>query len=330
MLYENNNFSFRTPNIDMHCSPPTLTDEQTIICPPFRRPDDFDDNRAGQIQDGMVMIELQRPEAMLPGWIYYDPFLRFLHEIGTERAATIRHIRFIGTPIRHECGLRERRQGGCHRRCNECLAGSLRFYVPFLNKYCTGLETLTIQIIYDTFMSTLTVEKGWYPVYIADEPTTEEVMLPVLENELRELSELPRLRSVIIVDNDGTCPDFARPTVKWFADKRQSAMRHLRPARWTVVGPQLPSNDVYGDHSPGLVRLSSASPPLSEESDICSSRKSSISSGTVTCGFCHEDHHWTECFNLCDSCGKYGHFQATCPMVVHQRQDLTQRIRGQC
>lgn len=80
---------------------------------------------------------------MVLGWLYFDKFLRFLHTIGVENSALIKRVKFTGIVKLHECpGLCYHRQDGCA----DDLLKSLRLYIPFILKFCTKLETLTIKI----------------------------------------------------------------------------------------------------------------------------------------------------------------------------------------
>lgn len=80
--------------------------------------------------------------ADLPGWLCYDPFSRFLWTITISNAATLGSLTFTGRVKTHHC-----KPLSCGTQVCEDLVQSLQLYIPFLNKFCTNLKHLTIQVM---------------------------------------------------------------------------------------------------------------------------------------------------------------------------------------
>ena len=232
-----------------------------------------------EIAEGICQIQLRRPVEMLLGWVYFDPFLRFLHTIG-KNAALLKHLTFEGVVKIHCCTASK-----CSK-CDDDLVLSLRLYIPFIIKFCTGLERLTLKFKYDKIRE----EDPRDP----DDPrpkTAEEALKPVLENELREFPTLTHLevvttKCILVGDMDfghyeDRRVDFAIPTINWFRERGNR--EHEAPEQNGIVNPE-----ATGDE------------------DICD--------------FCGEDHVWAECRHLCGFCGRYGHFRSTCP-PLHEIYD---------
>lgn len=140
----------------------------------------------------------------LPGYAYYDHFLRFIHVIGPENAARIKNLNFSGTVIRHRCNEKQR----AGKANYDDLLKSMRFYIPFIIEFCKDLEKLVINAAEDT-----THEDTW-----TIEPTThEDAILGFLENDLRNI---PTLK---VLEVPGS--SFAEPAIAWFKERAARRMR---------------------------------------------------------------------------------------------------------
>jgi hypothetical protein len=101
ILYGKNTFSFNMLDTAWRESPPTLFPRDQLHLPHPGKPNPF--NWAVEINNAIPLIErCVRPEN-LPGYAYYDHFLRFLHFIGSKNAARIKTLEFSGTVNRHRC-----------------------------------------------------------------------------------------------------------------------------------------------------------------------------------------------------------------------------------
>jgi hypothetical protein len=209
MLYGKNSFSFDMVDTAWRSSPPTLLPGDVLFRPQPYRPGG--DDRGIAVNQAIPLMESQAPSDRLPGYIYYDHFLRFLHFIGPRNAAHLKTLEFSGAVKDHPCTEEHR-----HPSVEEFL-DSMRFYIPFINKFCTGLEKLVLHACHDTFDSW-----RFAPPPPGDvEPVThEQVMISFLENEARTISSLK------VLEVSGT-PDvsFAEPTIAWFKERTAQRMR---------------------------------------------------------------------------------------------------------
>ena len=104
-----------------------------------------------------------------------------------------------------------------HRCCERLCAGSanyddlllsMRFYIPFIIKFCISLEKVVLHAAEDPQH-----DSAW-----AIETTThEDTMLAVLENDLRALLTLK------VLEIPGS--SFAEPTIAWFKERAARRMR---------------------------------------------------------------------------------------------------------
>ncbi|KAG4432934.1 hypothetical protein IFR05_011580 [Cadophora sp. M221] len=171
------------------------------------------------IANGLAAIQQGCHLQNLPGWIFHDPFLRFLYTIGARNAALIRSLHFTGKVLFHVCTYSESHQG-----CSDDLVHSLWLYMPFLQEFCTGLETLTTDFHDDSFDDLPAQTLG------ADEPiSTEESLRPLLEEEIMQISSLRRIEVRNIQDET---PDFAKPTIDRVAQRAK--VRAVMATKWNV------------------------------------------------------------------------------------------------
>ncbi|EPE33381.1 hypothetical protein GLAREA_06394 [Glarea lozoyensis ATCC 20868] len=97
-----------------------------------------------EVNAGIAQIQQRTPVTSLLGWIYYDPFPRFIHTIGPQNAAHIKSLTFSGVARIHDCSILN-----CGPRCPQDLVRSLRLYTPFIQQFFKGLQTLTIYPLQD-------------------------------------------------------------------------------------------------------------------------------------------------------------------------------------
>lgn len=157
ILYGSNKYMFDMTNPYRGSNPPLLCGKYEVI-----RPDpELDDKRKhdmhyphpakfplsdAQQEETIECIQKQAPLRDLPGYVYYDPFLRFLHTIGPDSASRLKNLSFRGTCLRHEC------LDDCphSRPCDDGIFESLRIYIPVITRVCTGLEHLSIYVSIDS------------------------------------------------------------------------------------------------------------------------------------------------------------------------------------
>ncbi|TAQ91053.1 hypothetical protein B7494_g587 [Chlorociboria aeruginascens] len=142
MLYGENPFIFRMCNGSFYDSPPTLLRENVLIRPSPAKPK-LDKTWFKNVKLGMVQVKSGTHMRQLLGWVYYDGFLRFLHSIGSKNAALITRLKFCGTILIHKCDFE------CSPGCDDDLLKSIRLYVPFIEKFCPNLRTLTLCVRLD-------------------------------------------------------------------------------------------------------------------------------------------------------------------------------------
>lgn len=189
MFFAKNKLSFWMANGSVEFSPPTLLPHGNIVHRPktilpwsYKRPE--------KISQGIVQIQHQWPLPMLEGFIFYDPFLRYLHTIGPVHAAKLKHLEFEGVIRLHQC-----LEGSCD--VDMCLMQALNVYVNFIASFCTSVEKVEVHTILDTHFPE--IEHGemlhpWGP------DTIEAVMVHVLELYVRRV---PSLKVFVVFDSFG-------------------------------------------------------------------------------------------------------------------------------
>lgn len=125
ILYGLNTFEFEMANVHVgHQADILVESSWGILLHPNPNKPGLERFR-GEIKEAIKQVEYRRPLRMLSGWVFHDPFLRFLHAIGTRNAALIHHLVFSGTVKLHSCRQYER-AAGCEQ-CSDDLARSMRF-----------------------------------------------------------------------------------------------------------------------------------------------------------------------------------------------------------
>jgi hypothetical protein len=206
-LYGKNAFCFSMMKTEwQNCHPSLFRPGGPEVQPwPNNRPDL--DRWSTEIQSAILLVEYSTPPEQLPGYIYYDQFLRFLRFVGPKNAARIKKLEFTGLVRRHSCE-------DC-LRVEEDLLSSMRFYMPFINKFCTGLEKLVLH-------TQRGILHALVPPPDIDPATHEETMLSFLENEARAISSL---RVLEVVSTDNSDVTFADPAIAWFKARAASRIR---------------------------------------------------------------------------------------------------------
>lgn len=99
------------------------------------------------------------------------------------------------------------------------LIETLRLYIPIIKECCLGLERLSIIGIDDPFYEKdpFVLEAGW-------PRNSEDVLRPVLENELREIESLITLE-VLGGGNGDQIVDYAQDTIDWIKERAQQKKR---------------------------------------------------------------------------------------------------------
>ncbi|KAF7891648.1 hypothetical protein EAF00_007950 [Botryotinia globosa] len=166
---------------------------------------------------------------------YHDHFFRFLQAIGKDKARLLKTLQFSGTVVLHNCDGNNLMHSP-KLICPKDLVDTLGLYVPIINRFCTGLERLVIE-----------VQKDPYP----DQPLLnglgsldsagsihQQYITSLLEGELRKLKTIKTLEVYVFeMKDDATAADpsantpeaknsmkrekldIAEPTIVWFRDR---------------------------------------------------------------------------------------------------------------
>ncbi|KAE8443005.1 hypothetical protein EG329_002469 [Mollisiaceae sp. DMI_Dod_QoI] len=136
ILYRRNGFHFNMTNTNPEYCPPSLIEGRGEFQPRASKPKLGNYKFSYSVMEGMSTIDNQVRVTELPGWIYYDKFLRFLHTIGKRNAALLRSLTFQGE-------VRFYRRIDSHApKCEDDLLGSLKLYLPFIKKFCPRLKEI--------------------------------------------------------------------------------------------------------------------------------------------------------------------------------------------
>jgi hypothetical protein len=213
ILYGGNDFFFPMSNPSLHRSPPSLLAKRKVWRPSPHKPSIHGDWKT-QVAQVITQVERNVPICVLRGWAYYDPFLRFLYTIGPKNAALLKSLKFSGRVKLHLCEID---CGDGFRQCDDDLILSIRLYIPFIKKFCTGLEKLTLYVERDDVPI---LNMAFYP---EDTPLTEEeAMMPLLEKDVRDIStlkEIAVLRGGYDLVKNNWNLDFVEPAMQWFKER---------------------------------------------------------------------------------------------------------------
>ncbi|KAL2065547.1 hypothetical protein VTL71DRAFT_3217 [Oculimacula yallundae] len=222
LLYGNNTLEFPTRPKDWKLNAGTCYrygKRLHIHNPSPLKPDLTLINAHEVIAKDLASVHRKVPVQNLPGWMYHDGFLKFLYTIGPKNAALIRKLRFSGIVMLHDCG--DDGDTG-HGRCADDIAHSLKVYLPFLKTFCTGLETLIIQLLGED--DEIAAGRG-----LNDPTSTEGSLRPLLEQEIMHIKSL---RKLVVTNHCGAVRDFALPTIDRVA--RRTKARTTAASKWSA------------------------------------------------------------------------------------------------
>ncbi|KAM0130780.1 hypothetical protein ACHAO1_007732 [Botrytis cinerea] len=210
-LYRFNCYDFKTNNPTRDASPGNWIDGN-IWRPTPNKPyiiaqDDSPRIFNARIQKGIKDIQRQVAIKKLVGWVYHDPFLRFLYMIGVKNAALLRTLSFSGEVRCHQCGP--------GHFCDECLFESFRVYIPVMNALCPNVQKLILNIKTDSQAQAVnTFVRKVRHFFEGELRKLRSVTELVVEDLIVEGYELPDgdIRSVSIAQ-------LAEPTVTYFRER---------------------------------------------------------------------------------------------------------------
>ncbi|KAF5870227.1 uncharacterized protein Bfra_009610 [Botrytis fragariae] len=189
LLYRFNRYDFKTNNPTKDASPGSWIDG-SFWRPSPNKPfviarDDSPRIFNARIQKGIRDIQRQVAIKKLVGWVYHDPFLRFLHMIGANNAALLRTLSFSGEVRCHQC------EWG--HFCDDCLLESFRVYIPVMNALCPNVQKLILNVKTDSQARAVNI--------------FERKVREFFEGELRELRSVTELVVVDLIVNGYELPD---------------------------------------------------------------------------------------------------------------------------
>ncbi|TGO67882.1 hypothetical protein BOTNAR_0034g00420 [Botryotinia narcissicola] len=204
------------------------------------------------VHDAIRLIENSGTPVLEDCWgaySYHDHFFRFLQAIGKEKAGMLKTLKFSGTVILHVCegnGPTHGPNGLKESLCSKDLVDTLRLYVPIINRFCTGLEKLVIEVKKDP-------HTDWSLLLVLDPLNSgrsvhQQYITSLLEGELRKLKTVKILEiyKVFEVKDDASAADppvdtperkefmkrekldFAEPTIEWFRDRASKSGNQKR------------------------------------------------------------------------------------------------------
>lgn len=160
-------------------------------------------------------------------------------------------------------------------RCDDELIETLGLYLPIIKAVCKTVEKIVVY-----------AQKDYnHRPYISDLELSinwERALLPFLKNGFREIASL-RVLEVYCAGDDRDCTKLAEiclPTVRFLQERTAQRIRERVQNCLPVPKKQ------------GLMRHGQTS--------------------SNSCEFCGESHVWPVCPNLCNFCGRFGHFRKEC------------------
>ena len=205
MLYRQDTFIFPMANQGRDHSGPSLLVDLTnfrrriILHRDPRKPlmgDSFETLDLPAVGHAFLEISGQAPINELQGWVYYDPFLRWLHMIRPKNAAHIETLSFTGIVKLHTCT-----RTLCSQHCDDDLVHSLRLYFPIISQMCPQLKTLIIYAQQDVYhwkntavsMATSSASQD-YPWDLDHEENMAKALQPLLESQLSQIKSLTDIK----------------------------------------------------------------------------------------------------------------------------------------
>ncbi|KAB8293509.1 hypothetical protein EYC80_007815 [Monilinia laxa] len=205
LLYGRNRYTFRMNNGSLHGSPPTWIGKERWR-PPAGKPylKGREHSATGfynRINRGITDIQKHVAIKNLAGWVFHDPFLRFLYTIATENTTLIQTLEFSGEVHCHRCET--------GHFCDDCIFDSLRVYIPFINALCPKVRKLTLSVRGD-FEDDENVVFDQRSVQFFQEARQLKYIteLVVRDLEPRDSGMMPTTASIL-----------AEPTIKYFNDR---------------------------------------------------------------------------------------------------------------
>lgn len=223
MLYGGNVFRFSMTEISKKGYSRMMVGDE--LHPKFKRLSwqNWTQNFKAIIQNAIDEVERQVPTLNLSFYVYHDHFARFLHAVGSAKAAMIKDLHFNGVIKVHLCDL----CGAGRNTCEEDLIDNLKVYIPLINKFCTNLQNLVINIRED-------YKDSGYGSNVDLEARRLEADLKlrsILENEFRELKTVRSLKVYRL--EPGRYGDYSwTPTEKMEAGEETEAWFKKRADRW--------------------------------------------------------------------------------------------------
>ncbi|KAM0125039.1 hypothetical protein ACHAP3_010011 [Botrytis cinerea] len=205
LLYRQNTFSFGMACESMEKSSPSWIGKWSYRPEPSKRGID-----EGSISKAIQQFQSRAIITSIPGWCYYDPFVRFLYHVRLRNSIFIKKLRFEGTIKAHECG-----RNTCRLQCDDDFIPSIKCYIPFINALCPGLHELTLEVDIDHWGALSTP---------ADRQLEfDRLLSKLLEKEARELKTV-RLLNVVAAEppsnhNQKADVSIARDATQWFRER---------------------------------------------------------------------------------------------------------------
>ncbi|CAG8981363.1 hypothetical protein HYALB_00013787 [Hymenoscyphus albidus] len=277
ILYGGNIFRFEMANsLFTYSSRPVVGSSGVIFHTSATKPGP--ESIRGVVKDGMSRIPHNHPWRMLPGWLFYDPFLRFLYTIRPRNAALIKHLEFDGIVKGHTCV-------NC-KCCDHDLIRSMRIYVNFMARFCTGLIKLNILACSDSRLN-----DGF--IVSEDLSVANPNNLPIV----------PPWRPTNI--KDGLTKLFEQSI------SRITTLQKINIRTTEIHYPYIGDLEYYpADFGEDLISRTLAQ--IQERREKQEDRGMRRYPKKKQCGFCGENHSSRNCYNLCALCGEYGHFKSSC------------------
>ncbi|CAG8949941.1 hypothetical protein HYFRA_00004272 [Hymenoscyphus fraxineus] len=252
----------------------------------------------GKINEGITQIIQRRPVTIIEGYIYCDPFLRFLHTIGPKNAALLGSLVFTGRMKLHDCP--DLNSDTPRHKCADGLEESVQVYIPFIEKLCKELHTLTLFPLKDSL---------WHRDVVVPpgQPKNSEEALNQLVR--RSISKLTSLKDLFVLQHriTGKCVtiwnwDRDNDDLLW-EDRGRNVPIKSAMAEWV---------DVQNEYRQIQKKEGATSSTIAHRSTAQNRQPSNTKEEDPVCDFCGENHVWPDCFNLCNVCGEYGHWGSLC------------------
>jgi len=286
LLYGKNGFHFEMVNTSFYGSPPSLLhpEQERKWRPDPCKPSS---NKNRRIKQGIKKIQAGAKLTYLPGWIYYDHFLRFLWMVGPTNASMIRSLQFDGMVKLHCCS-----EDYCYvDGYRDGLIQTVGIYIPFIIALCPKLERITIYAQEDTDFKS-------HPQYLRGEGpmNRDEALGPFLEEIMWKI---PGPKHLEIFDGVESMErlECAEPVRKRLKKRRKQRAN-------VALEERIASHESQMGNETGTEEFL-------DQQDMRQSPTTTELQHLETCSFCGEGHIWAVCHNLC-GCGSYDHLPKDC------------------